>query len=137
MPSSPACRGSSSYQYGLIRPEQPIERVSVPISSAVVDSRFRRLLEVQGRELGLSTFDRLILLDWEKFQPLVRAAAPDRKVECVLQKLRYLSAHEEFSPVGELPNTRCTSRPPVRILERPRVNAGRYADQFSERSRRR
>ena len=78
-----------STKYGLVRPEQPIENYNVPVSSAVADAGLRRLLEVQGRELGLSKFEQLILLDWEKFEPLVRAAAPDRRIKCVLRKLLY------------------------------------------------
>jgi hypothetical protein len=78
-----------STKYGLIRPTTTIERYNVPVSRAATDPQFLRLLQEQGRELGLAAFDRIVLLDWEKFQPLVRASVPDSQVPCVLRKLQY------------------------------------------------
>jgi uncharacterized protein DUF6884 len=78
-----------STKYGLIRPDTRIERYNVPVAEAAGDASFLRLLEKQGRELGLDTFERIVLLDWEKFEPLVRAAAPNPHVKCVLRKVKY------------------------------------------------
>lgn len=78
-----------STKYGLISPDQLIERYNVPISTAVASPTLLKLLEQQGRDLNLGKFDQLVLLDWEKFQPLVRAAAPDPKIKCVLRKVQY------------------------------------------------
>src|SRR5574341_1231125 len=78
-----------STKYGLIRPDTRIERYNVPVSRAAADENFLRRLGEQGRELGLHAFDRIVLLDWEKFEPLVRAAVPNPNVKCVLRKLNY------------------------------------------------
>jgi hypothetical protein len=78
-----------STKYGLIRPNARIEAYNVPVSRAAADQNFLRSLRYQGQELGLDAFDRIVLLDWEKFEPLVRAAVPNAGVKCVLQKLQY------------------------------------------------
>jgi hypothetical protein len=78
-----------STKYGLIRPEQSIERYNVPISAAVSNPALLQLLARQGRELELAKFDRIVLLDWERFQPLVKAAVGDANVRSVLHKLQY------------------------------------------------
>ena len=78
-----------STRYGLIQPEQPIERYNVPVSAALRNPQLLALLRRQGEELDLARFDKLVLLDWEKFEPLVRAAAGDLEVNCVLRKLQY------------------------------------------------
>ena len=77
-----------STKYGLIEPDMKIEQYNVPVSTASSDPAFLRRLGEQGRQLGLEKFDALVLLDWEKFQPLVRAAA-GRAAKCVLQKVLY------------------------------------------------
>ena len=78
-----------STKYGLIQPDQLIERYNVPVSAALANSSLLALLKRQGDEFNLRQFDRLVLLDWERFEPLVRAAAPDPGVKCVLRKLQY------------------------------------------------
>jgi len=78
-----------STKYGLIEPGEKIEKYNVPVSRALADSAFLNRLGEQGRQLGLEKFDQLVLLDWERFQPLVRAAAGDSGVRCVLRKLLY------------------------------------------------
>jgi hypothetical protein len=78
-----------STKYGLIRPDQPIERYNVPISAAVANPELHQMLERQGRELGLSDVDRVVLLDWERFQPLVKAALGGANVPCILRRIRY------------------------------------------------
>jgi len=78
-----------STKYGLIRPEEKITNYNVPVSAALKDSSFLRLLENQGRQLKLDSFTRIVLVDWERFSPLVRAVIPDRKVACVLHKVQY------------------------------------------------
>ena len=78
-----------STRYGLLKPDQPIDQYDVPVSAALRDQTFLNLLRRQGEELGLGQFNRLVLLDWEKFEPLVEAAAGDAPVQCVLRKIAY------------------------------------------------
>ena len=78
-----------STKYGLLKPDQLIERYNIPISSAVRDAALSSRLETQGRDLGLGSFDRIVLLDWERFKPLVRAATRSLAVKCVLRRIRY------------------------------------------------
>lgn len=76
-----------STKYGLLEPNREIERYNVPLSAAAADATFLNRLGEQARQLGLDKFDRLVLLDWEKFEPLVRAAAGSSGVKCVLRKV--------------------------------------------------
>jgi len=39
--------------------------------------------------LGLGSYERIILLDWERFKPLVRAAVGNSAAKCVLRKVKY------------------------------------------------
>ena len=78
-----------STKYGLISPEQPIEKYNVPISAAVGSAALCSLLERQGRQLKLGSYDRIVLLDWERFKPLVRAAVGDSSTKCVLRRVKY------------------------------------------------
>lgn len=68
-----------STKYGLVRPELPVEKYNVPISRAVADMDLLARLKEQGADLGLDQFERVVLLDWERFEPLVRSALPDQK----------------------------------------------------------
>ena len=77
-----------STKYGLLRPDQQIDQYNVPVSRAVADRGFLALLKKQGTELGLQQFDRVMLLDWEKFEPLVRAALPNQE-QFELKRLLY------------------------------------------------
>jgi hypothetical protein len=72
-----------------VRPDDPIEKYNVPVSTAVENQEFLKRLAEQGRALGFDKFDQVVLLDWERFRPLVRAAIPNRKVRCVLRKVLY------------------------------------------------
>lgn len=78
-----------STKYGLISPDQPIDRYNIPVSRAAADPNFLKLLQNQGRHLQLGKFGQVVLLDWERFEPLVRAAVGDQNVRCVLRKVRY------------------------------------------------
>ena len=78
-----------STKYGLVRPDQLIEKYNIPISAAVRDPEFVALLERQGRELEMGSFGQVVLLDWERFQPLVRAAVGNTGAKRVLRKLHY------------------------------------------------
>ena len=78
-----------STKYGLITPDQPIQKYNVPISAAVRDAALASRLEAQGHELNLGSFERIVLLDWERFKPLVRAATGRLQVKCVLRKIQY------------------------------------------------
>lgn len=53
-----------STKYGLVEPNQKIEKYNVPVSTAVADPAFLNRLEAQGRQLGLAKFDQLVLLDF-------------------------------------------------------------------------
>jgi len=78
-----------STKYGLLRPDQRIEKCNVPVSAAVRDPGLLSRLDKQGQEFGLGSADQVVLLDWERFQPLVRAATRSLSVKCVLRKIRY------------------------------------------------
>lgn len=78
-----------STKYGLLLPEQPIEPYTVPVSHAAADAGYLQRLAQQGRDFKLATFDRIILLDWERFEPLVRAAIGDTTVKCALRHIVY------------------------------------------------
>ena len=78
-----------STKYGLLSPDDLVEPYNVPISAALADSKLLSLLAEQGRRLGLDQAEEIILLDWEKFQPLVRAAVADPNVPCNLRRLFY------------------------------------------------
>jgi hypothetical protein len=77
-----------STKYGLLQPDQPIDKYNIPISRAIDDRALLARLKKQGAEIGLAQFDRVILLDWERFEPLVRAALPDQK-QYELKRLLY------------------------------------------------
>lgn len=78
-----------STKYGLLSPDDPVEPYNIPISAALADKALRSLLADQGRRLGLDQAEEVILLDWEKFQPLVRAAVADPNIHCKLRRLFY------------------------------------------------
>lgn len=78
-----------STKYGLIRPDLMIDRYDVPVAAAIEDRAFSELLVRQGSELNLRQFDRIVLLDWERFLPLVRAAVANQNVQCEVRKLQY------------------------------------------------
>ena len=66
-----------STRYGLTAPETLIENYNVPVSRAVNDPKFLKLLAKQGRDLDLGKYENVVLMDWRRFEPLVRAALPD------------------------------------------------------------
>jgi hypothetical protein len=78
-----------STKYGLLHPDQPIEPYDIRTSAAQNDPVLLSLLHRQGRELNLAQYEQIVLLDWERFEPLIRAAVPDRSVRCVLRRLQY------------------------------------------------
>ncbi len=78
-----------STKYGLLSPDDLVEPYNVPISAALADPRLHSLLEVQGRRLGLDNAEEVVLLDWERFQPLVRAAVANPLVPCKLRRISY------------------------------------------------
>lgn len=83
-----------STRYGLITPDHQIERYDVPISTAVKNQSLLKKLKEQGNDLDIGQFDRVVLLDWAKFEPLVRAAVDGRSVECLRRPLFYKEASE-------------------------------------------
>jgi hypothetical protein len=78
-----------STKYGLLQPDQLIEKYNVAVSAAVGDAGLLSRLDKQGQEFGLGSVGRVVLLDWERFQPLVRAATRSLSVKCVLRKVQY------------------------------------------------
>ena len=78
-----------STKYGLLSPDDLIEPYNVPVSAALTNLGLHALLEDQGRRLGLDRAEEVTLIDWEKFQPLVRAAVGNASVPCKLGKLYY------------------------------------------------
>lgn len=77
-----------STKYGLIPPDFPINKYNVTVTTAAGDAAFLRRLRQQGDELNMGQFAKVILLDWERLEPLVRAAVPE-SVPCVLRKVVY------------------------------------------------
>lgn len=78
-----------STKFGLVEPDRPITAYNVPVSAALASQPFKELLRKQGDEIGLGLFDKVVLLDWEKFRPLVKAAVGDGAAKCVLRKIAY------------------------------------------------
>lgn len=78
-----------STKYGLIKPDTLIEKYGRIVSDACRDDEFKKRLRAQGKEHGLENFDKVVLLDWEKFAPLVQAAIGDQNVQYELKKLCY------------------------------------------------
>ena len=78
-----------STKFGVVEPNRPITAYNVPVSAALASQPFKESLRKQGDEIGLGLFDKLVLLDWEKFQPLVKAAVGDGAAQCVLRRVVY------------------------------------------------
>ena len=78
-----------STKHGLLSPDDIVEDdYNVPISTAICDARLLDRLRAQGAKIDFSRFDQVILLDWERFEPLVKTAVGD-SAPCVLRKLLY------------------------------------------------
>jgi hypothetical protein len=78
-----------STKYGLLEPDEPVPGAyNVPISAALQDPRLARRLAEQAKRIDFSRFERVVLLDWERFEPLVRAAVGS-SVPCALRKILY------------------------------------------------
>ncbi len=79
-----------STEYGLIEPGYLIpEKYDKTISAACKDQVLKHLLQEQGKKFGLGNFERVLLLDWEKFKPLVEVAIGDGKARCEVKNLYY------------------------------------------------
>lgn len=78
-----------STNYGLIPPGQLIWDYNVPVSAALESAALRERLVRQGRELDLGQFATVVLLDWERFRPLVESAIGAAPVRCVVRPLCY------------------------------------------------
>lgn len=72
-----------STNYGLLRPEDTIQNYERPLAPALRDAALRQELSRQGRALGLLHVEELVLLDYDRFTPLVQAAAPGVPVRLV------------------------------------------------------
>lgn len=84
-----------STKYGLLRPTDPIPGpYDVPIGRARNDSRLRLLLAQQGAAIDFSRFERVILLDSDYFESLVRAAV-DGAAPTVLRRVVFKGRGKE------------------------------------------
>lgn len=78
-----------STKYGLIAPDTLITAYNVPVSAAIGNRAFIAVLRKQGETAGLSRFNKVVLPDWERFRPLVKAAVGRGRAACVLRKVAY------------------------------------------------
>jgi hypothetical protein len=78
-----------STRHGLLRPDDVVEAdYNVSISMAIRDAELLDRLRAQGAQIDFSRFDKVILVDWERFEPLVKVAVGD-SAPCVLRKVVY------------------------------------------------
>jgi hypothetical protein len=78
-----------STKYGFLTPDQPIANYSVTISEAESDPAFVALLREQVKVNGLDRYRRVSVVDWERFQALVRRALGQAATEVDLHKILY------------------------------------------------
>ncbi len=78
-----------STKYGLLTPDQPIANYSVTISEAESDPAFVALLREQIKVHSLDRCRRVSVLDWERFQALIRQALGEAETEVDLHKILY------------------------------------------------
>jgi hypothetical protein len=78
-----------STKYGLVTPDQPISNYHVPISEAESDPDFLDTLRAQFREYGLGEFQSLVVLDWERFQEILKKVAAGSSAKVQLRKILY------------------------------------------------
>lgn len=78
-----------STKHGLLEPDEAVPGpYNVPISAALRDAELASRLEKQAKRIDFSRFDKVVLLDWERFEPLVRAAVGS-SAPCALRKILY------------------------------------------------
>lgn len=77
-----------STKYGLLSPTDPISNYNRTPFAAARDEAYLQKLRQQGRRLRLAEHERIVLLDWERFRPLVRAAVDDPETTCVVRRLK-------------------------------------------------
>lgn len=76
-----------STKCGLLEPDDVVPGpYNVPISMATRDRGLLAKLRDQGAGIDFSRFEKVVLLDWERFQPLVKAAVGDN-APCVLRRV--------------------------------------------------
>jgi hypothetical protein len=78
-----------STKYGLLTPDQPIANYSVTISEAESDPAFVALLHKQVKAHNLDRCNRLLVVDWDRFQALVRQALGETTTKVDLYKILY------------------------------------------------
>lgn len=67
-----------STKHGLLEPDGMVEPYNVGITNALRNDGFLVRLREQGAQVGVSAFERVELLDWELFEPLVWATIGPR-----------------------------------------------------------
>jgi len=76
-----------STKHGLLAPDDRVPGpYDVPLAAISGDAALMRRLGEQGRRIDFSRFERVILLDWKRFEPLVRAAVGNT-ASCMLRPL--------------------------------------------------
>jgi hypothetical protein len=76
-----------STKYGLIKPDKLIKQYNIPIFEIEDNEEFLGLLKQQASRLNLQQYQRIIVLDWEALERLLRRAIPRLPLE--LKKLYY------------------------------------------------
>ncbi len=76
-------------EYGLIKPDHLIENYDRGISAACGDQVLKDRLRAQGEEHNWGKNDRVILLDCDWFEPLVKAAIGDGGAQYELREICY------------------------------------------------
>ena len=78
-----------STKYGLTPPDLPITNYNVTISEAESDPLFLQTLKIQVRSLGVDECNRVLVLDWERFQTLIEQALTGGRTRVVLHRILY------------------------------------------------
>lgn len=78
-----------STKHGLLEPNELVPGpYNVPISAALEDRNLAIKLAEQAKRIDFSQFEKVVLLDWERFEPLVRLAV-GTSASCALRKILY------------------------------------------------
>lgn len=78
-----------STKFGLLSPQQTITNYHVTISEAESDPAFLATLRAQFREHQIDRCQRVLVLDWERFEALTRRALDPAPTKVELHKILY------------------------------------------------
>ncbi len=78
-----------STKYGLIEPQVAISNYNIPISEAEADPEFLERLRAQIAELGVAACERVMVLDLERFEALMRLAMGAAAGKITLHKILF------------------------------------------------